>query len=83
MCYDYARMLKDIEMLTDNYNIIERFSIGKSVMQKDIPCLKSRMYAKKKLLSQRGVSINLVEGVLMQEVLTDGSCRFHFQTVGR
>lgn len=41
MCYDYARMLKDIEMLTDNYNIIERFSIGKSVMQKDIPCLKS------------------------------------------
>ena len=38
MCYDYARMLKDIEMLTDNYNIIERFSIGKSVMQKDIPC---------------------------------------------
>ena len=27
MCYDYARMLKDIEMLTDNYNIIERFSI--------------------------------------------------------
>lgn len=40
MCYDYARMLKDIEMLTDNYNIIERFSIGKSVMQKDIPCLK-------------------------------------------
>ena len=51
MCYDYARMLKDIEMLTDNYNIIERFSIGKSVMQKDIPCLKIGRGKKKLLLS--------------------------------
>ena len=51
MCYDYARMLKDIEMLTDNYNIIERFSIGKSVMQKDIPCLKIGKGKKKLLLS--------------------------------
>ena len=51
MCYDYGRMLKDIEMLTDNYNIIERYSIGKSVMQKDIPCLKIGKGQKKLLLS--------------------------------
>lgn len=40
MCYDYKRLLSDINTLTDNYNIIESFSIGKSVMKKDIPCLK-------------------------------------------
>lgn len=40
MCYDYSRLLMDIKMLKDNYNIIENFSIGKSVMDKEIPCLK-------------------------------------------
>ncbi|MGN0107525.1 MAG: M14 family metallocarboxypeptidase [Hominilimicola sp.] len=39
MCYDYSKLLKDIKMLTDNYNIIKSFSIGKSVMQKDIMCV--------------------------------------------
>ena len=60
MCYDYARMLKDIEMLTDNYNIIERFSIGKIVMQKDIPCLKIGKGKKKLLLSGAAFLIKFV-----------------------
>lgn len=39
MCYDYSQLINDIKMLTDNYVIIDSFSIGKSVMNKDIPCL--------------------------------------------
>lgn len=40
MCYDYNKLIQDIKILTDNYSIIESFSIGKSVMGKEIPCLK-------------------------------------------
>ena len=40
MCYDYSKLQKDIKMLTDNYDILESFSIGKSVMEKDIMCVK-------------------------------------------
>ena len=38
MCYDYSKLQMDIKTLTDNYNIIKSYSIGKSVMQKDIIC---------------------------------------------
>ena len=38
MCYDYSKLQRDIKTLTDNYNIIKSYSIGKSVMQKDIMC---------------------------------------------
>lgn len=51
MCYDYTRLNEDIKSLTENYNIIESFSIGKSVMNKDIPCLKIGNGSKKLLLS--------------------------------
>lgn len=42
MCYDYTRLNNEIKMLTENYSdLIECFSIGKSLMDKDIPCLKT------------------------------------------
>ena len=40
MCYDYSKLNEDIHSIAKNYNIIETFSIGKSVMNKEIPCLK-------------------------------------------
>lgn len=40
MCYDYSKLISDIKMLTDNYDILEGFSIGKSVMEKEIMCVK-------------------------------------------
>lgn len=40
MCYDYTKLMQDIKILTDNYDIIEAFSIGQSVMGKEIYCLK-------------------------------------------
>lgn len=50
MCYDYARLMRDIEALRE-YDTIEAFSIGKSVMDKDIPCLKMGRGKKKVLVS--------------------------------
>ena len=42
MCYDYSKLQRDIKTLTDNYNIIKSYSIGKSVMQKDIISARNR-----------------------------------------
>lgn len=40
MSYDYNRMMCDIKILNSNYSdFIEYFSIGKSVMERDIPCM--------------------------------------------
>jgi g-D-glutamyl-meso-diaminopimelate peptidase len=51
MCYDYAQLCKDIQALTENYNYIEVTYIGKSLMDKNIPCLKIGTGDKKLLLS--------------------------------
>jgi len=51
MCYDYDKLQRDVKMLTDNYDIIEVFGIGQSVMGKEIPCLKIGKGEKKLLLS--------------------------------
>ncbi|MCD8390750.1 MAG: M14 family metallocarboxypeptidase [Firmicutes bacterium] len=51
VCYDYKKLNEDIKILTENYNFIEHFSIGKSVMEKDIPCLKIGRGNKKLLLA--------------------------------
>lgn len=41
MCYDYKRLNEDIKILTENYSdVITKFTVGKSVMGKEIPCLK-------------------------------------------
>lgn len=40
MCYDYNTLVTDIKNITDDYGFIDTFSIGQSVMGKDIPCLK-------------------------------------------
>lgn len=51
MCYDFDKLQQDVKMLTDNYDIIEVFGIGQSVMGKEIPCLKIGKGEKKLLLS--------------------------------
>ncbi|MCC8169844.1 MAG: M14 family metallocarboxypeptidase [Oscillospiraceae bacterium] len=40
MCYDYSAMRNDIRKLTEKFNGVESFSIGKSLMDKDILCIK-------------------------------------------
>lgn len=51
MCYDSQRLNSDIDSLTEKYKNTEAFSIGKSVMNKDIPCLQIGKGEKKLFLS--------------------------------
>ncbi len=51
MSYDYAELLEDIDRLAAVSRDAEFFSIGKSVMEKDIPCLKIGCGKKKIFLS--------------------------------
>ena len=51
MGYDYRTMNEEIDALLEKYNTIEAFSIGRSVMNKDIPCLKIGRGSKKLFLS--------------------------------
>lgn len=51
MGYDYKEMNSEMDALIEQYDIIEAFSIGKSVMNKDIPCLKIGRGRKKLFLS--------------------------------
>lgn len=51
MCYDYQRLTKDIHSLMENYEIAEGFNIGKSIMDKSIPCIRIGKGNKKILLA--------------------------------
>lgn len=51
MGYDYTAMNREIGELIEKHDIIEVFSIGKSVMNKDIPCLKIGKGRKKLFVS--------------------------------
>ena len=51
MCYDYKRLMRDVKILNENYgDFLESFSIGESVMGKEIPCMKLGKGEKKMLL---------------------------------
>lgn len=45
--YTYHQMLKDLTLLKKKYHFIEVFSIGKSVLEKPIPCIKLGKGSKK------------------------------------
>lgn len=51
MCYDYKKFNADVDVLMQNYKNTEVFSIGKSVMEKDILCVKIAGGKKKLFLS--------------------------------
>lgn len=51
MCYDYQHLAKDIQSLMENYSIAEGFTIGKSIMDKNIPCIRIGKGKKKILLA--------------------------------
>ncbi len=39
MCYDYKQLRKDIDILTEKSSIVKKTEIGKSIMDRDIPCI--------------------------------------------
>lgn len=51
MCYDYERMRSDVRSLGERFENAEVFSIGESVMEKEIPCLRIGRGDKKILLA--------------------------------
>ncbi|MDO5396447.1 MAG: M14 family metallocarboxypeptidase [bacterium] len=51
MSYDYTQLTNDINLLTQNFNFIESFSIGESIMEKPIPCLRIGKGSRKILLA--------------------------------
>lgn len=71
MCYDYDKLQQDIKMLTDNYDIIEVFSIGQSAMGKEIPCLKIGKGEKKLLLSGAYHGLEYLTSAFLVKFLTN------------
>lgn len=71
MCYDYDKLQQDIKMLTDNYDIIEAFSIGQSAMGKEIPCLKIGKGEKKLLLSGAYHGLEYLTSAFLVKFLTN------------
>lgn len=71
MCYDYSKLNEDIQSLAKNYNIIETFSIGKSVMNKEIPCLKIGAGEKKLLLSGAYHGLEYLTSAFLIKFLTN------------
>lgn len=51
MGYDYEKMMRKVNLLAEKYDVIEKTSIGESVMRKEIPCLKIGSGKKKLFLS--------------------------------
>lgn len=51
MSYDYKQLTKDINTLSKKFNFIEYFSIGESIMEKSIPCLRIGRGSRKILLA--------------------------------
>ncbi len=70
MCYDYNRLKNEIELLTKNYDIIEAFSIGQSVMDKNIPCLKLGFGKKKLFLSAAYHGLEYLTSAFLMKFLT-------------
>lgn len=70
MCYDYNRLKNEISLLTEKYNIIEVFSIGKSVMDKSIPCLKLGFGEKKLFLSGAYHGLEYLTSAFLMKFLT-------------
>lgn len=69
MCYDCERLNEDIDFLTANYSGIEAFSIGKSVMNKDILCLKIGSGEKKLFLSGAYHGLEYLTAAFLTEFL--------------
>lgn len=80
MCYDYSRLLRDVKMLKDNYNIIENFSIGKSLMNKEIPCLKIGKGEKKIFLSGAYHGLEYLTAAFLMKFISNYTVKYMTET---
>ena len=71
MGYDYDNLLKDINTLSENYGEIEKSVIGKSVMGRDIFCLKSGTGSKKAVLLGAYHGLEYLTSAFLMKFLSD------------
>ena len=71
MCYDYKRLTQDIDVLMKNYNIAQGFNIGKSIMDKSIPCLKIGTGDKKILLAGAFHGLEYLTAAFLTKFVSD------------
>ena len=75
MCYDYNRLMTDIEHLENNYNFIEHFTIGESVMKRGIHCLKIGSGRRKILISAAFHGLESITAALVMKFVEDYAAR--------
>jgi g-D-glutamyl-meso-diaminopimelate peptidase len=71
MCYDYARLVREIELLGSNYDMISVFSIGKSVMEKDIWCVRAGEGERKIMLGGAYHGLEYLTAAFLMKFLAD------------
>lgn len=74
MGYDYLEMSEDIRRILNDYNLISKFSIGKSIMRRDILCLKIGRGKKKILLSGAYHGLEYLTSAVLMRFLADYAC---------
>ena len=85
MCYDYNRLMTDIERLENNYGFIEHMTIGESVMRRGIHCLKIGSGRRKILISAAFHGLESITAALVTKFadeyaarITDGNPFFDY-----
>lgn len=73
MGYDYDNLLNDIDTLSENYGKIEKSVIGKSVMGRDIFCLKTGTGEKKAVLLGAYHGLEYLTSAFLIKFLSDFS----------
>ncbi len=71
MGYDYLKMMEDAKHILAAYNIIEQILIGKSVMQRDIPCFKIGRGERKIILSGAYHGLEYLTSAVLMKFLSD------------
>lgn len=73
MSYDYEAMRRDLNLTAQNNKIIEIFTIGKSVMGRDIPCAKIGKGSKKIFLGGAYHGLEYLTAAVLTRFLNDYS----------
>lgn len=71
MSYDYKEMCLDLESAAEQYGIIEIFNMGKSVMERNIPCARIGGGKKKLFLSGAYHGLEYLTSAVLTRFLSD------------
>ena len=71
MCYDYNRLISDIERLKNNHSFIEHTLIGESVMKRGIHCLKIGSGRRKILITAAFHGLESITAALVMKFIGD------------